>query len=362
MKRNILLRYMSRRFIANTAGAILGFAGLIELLDVLNNATDILARKLGAAGLGTYVFLRMPATLDQAITLGVLIGCILTFAQTARHHEMTAMRAAGVSIYRLGVLLLPCVALIALAHFAIADQLVPRSASALSVWWQSTAPPGSETGDEEAADKPLWFRLDGNMISIDRMLDGGRRLVGVHIYRREKGAFAGRTAAARADYDNGRWMLSGVVDTTVTAHGATEKSVASRQWNVRLAPAQLVELGLPAARLSTETSRSALASGTPSNRAPSFYEMQIQETYASALAAFVMLLLSLPVAFMPARDGRGGGLLAVSICSGLLYLLTNGVLDAFGESGALPPFAATWAALVIFTMLGSWFLLRLEDR
>jgi lipopolysaccharide export system permease protein len=47
---------------------------------------------------------------------------------------------------------------------------------------------------------------------------------------------------------------------------------------------------------------------------------------------------------------------------GLLYLLTNGVLNAFGESGALPPFVATWAALVIFTMAGASLLLNLEDR
>jgi lipopolysaccharide export system permease protein len=90
--------------------------------------------------------------------------------------------------------------------------------------------------------------------------------------------------------------------------------------------------------------------------------MEIQETYASALAAFVMLLLSLPVAFTPTRSGGGTKFLITSLVMGLLFLLTNGVLDAFGESGALPPFVATWAALVIFTMAGTSLLLNLEDR
>ena len=60
MKRRVLLRYMSGHFLSNTLGAILGFTALIELLDVLNNATDILDRKLGVAGLFHYVLLRLP--------------------------------------------------------------------------------------------------------------------------------------------------------------------------------------------------------------------------------------------------------------------------------------------------------------
>lgn len=361
MKRRVLLRYISGQFLSNTLGAILGFTALIELLDVLNNATDILARGLGVAGLFHYVLLRLPATLDQAITLGVLIGGVLTFVQAARHNELIAIRSAGITIYKLGGLLLPCVAAIAFMHFLIADQLVPRSASALSVWWESTTPPGGDRDDSK--DKPVWFRAGGQMIAVDRVSDGGRKLAGVHIYKRDaEGMLTGRITARQGSYIDGGWRLEGVVETAITSGGATNKAIGSETWHVRLTPAEVVELGLPASRLSMQASRSALEGSAPSNRAPSFYEMQIEETYASALAAFVMLLLSLPVAFTPTRSGGGTRFLIASLALGLLYLLTNGVLDAFGESGALPPFVATWAALVIFTMVGTSLLLNLEDR
>lgn len=361
MKRRVLLRYLSGHFLSNAIGAILGFTALIELLDVLNNATDILDRKLGVAGLGHYVLLRLPATLDQAMTLGVLIGGVLTFVHAARHNELIAIRSAGITIYQLGALLLPCVAAIAFVHFLVADQLVPRSASALSVWWQSTTPPGDD--DDDAKDKTVWFRVGAEMVAVDHMSGGGRHLTGVHIYRRDTGGtLVGRVTAQQGDYESGQWTLKDVVETTIVPNGATDKAIASRLWNVRLTPAEVVELGLPASRLSSQASRSALEGDRPSNRAPSFYEMQIQETYASAMAAFVMLLLSLPVAFTPTRSGGGTKFLIASLAMGLLYLLTNGILDAFGESGTLPPFFATWATLVIFTMAGTSLLLNLEDR
>jgi len=176
------------------------------------------------------------------------------------------------------------------------------------------------------------------------------------------GALIGRITAKEGSYEDGQWTLKSLSETTLTPNGASDKTIGSEIWNVSLTPAEVVELGLPASRLSSQASRSALEGSRPSNRAPSFYEMQIQETYASALAAFVMLLLSLPVAFTPTRSGGGTGFLITSLVLGLLYLLTNGVLDAFGESGALPPFVATWAALVIFTMAGTSLLLNLEDR
>jgi len=269
MKRRVLLRYLSRRFLANTLGAILGFTSLIELLDVLNNATDILDRKLGVMGLVHYVLLRLPATLDQAITLGVLIGGVLTFVQAARHNELTAIRSAGITIYQLGGLLLPCVAAIAFLHFLVADQLVPRSASALSVWWQSTTPPGSDRDDSK--DKPVWFRVGGEIVAVDHMFDGGHRLTGVHIYKRDaEGGLTGRITAEQGNYKDGQWKLSGVVETAITPRGATDKSVGNETWDVRLTPAEVVELGLPASRLSMQASRSALEGSRPSNRAPSF--------------------------------------------------------------------------------------------
>jgi lipopolysaccharide export system permease protein len=205
--------------------------------------------------------------------------------------------------------------------------------------------------------------VGGEIVAVDHMFDGGHRLTGVHIYKRDaEGGLTGRITAEQGNYKDGQWKLSGVVETAITPRGATDKSVGNETWDVRLTPAEVVELGLPASRLSMQASRSALEGSRPSNRAPSFYEMQIEETYASALAAFVMLLLSLPVAFTPLRSGGGTGFLIASLSLGLLYLLTNGVLNAFGESGALPPFVATWAALVIFTMVGTSLLLNLEDR
>src|SRR3546814_7537625 len=58
----------------------------------------------------------------------------------------------------------------------------------------------------------------------------------------------------------------------------------------------------PNARLSVSAARDALNGSEASSRTPSFYQMQIYETYALPFASFVMLLLGLPSAFTHSRD------------------------------------------------------------
>src|SRR3546814_8291165 len=83
-------------------------------------------------------------------------------------------------------------------------------------------------------------------------------------------------------------------------------------WKIKLSPQNLLRLTAPNARLSVSAARDALNGSEASSRTPSFYQMQIYETYALPFASFVMLLLGLPSAFSQSRQGRG----MVAVCGG----------------------------------------------
>src|SRR3546814_3956818 len=62
----------------------------------------------------------------------------MTFRNLARHNEITVLRAAGITTYKMAILLLPVITAIALFQFVLKDQITPRTERALSVWWQAT--------------------------------------------------------------------------------------------------------------------------------------------------------------------------------------------------------------------------------
>src|SRR3546814_2987067 len=89
--------YLTRTFATQALACVAALTALLQALDLLDNATDILQRHLGIRGIGYYLALRLPTVVDQVLTIGVLIASIMTFRNLARHNEITVLRAAGIT-------------------------------------------------------------------------------------------------------------------------------------------------------------------------------------------------------------------------------------------------------------------------
>ncbi|MBW1279498.1 LptF/LptG family permease, partial [Escherichia coli] len=67
-------------------------------------------------------------------------GSLLAFAQLAGESAIIAMRACGISIYRIVVLSTPAALIVVVAHLVIGQAVAPRADAALERWWRATEP------------------------------------------------------------------------------------------------------------------------------------------------------------------------------------------------------------------------------
>lgn len=350
-----LALYCGRLFLGRAIGAILVFAALMQVLDLLDAATEVIERGKGVWGIGYYALLRLPVILEQTFPLGVLIGALLTFAGLARHNEIVMMKMAGLSIFRLALALALPVIAIAGFHLAVADQVVPRAERRLAIWWEK------DPGEDAGVAKAVWLRVGRDLVSIDRVSAAGTRLEGVRIYRRGADEqLSVRTYAARAVLDDGVWRLSEASESRISDDGVTTVAVGDRRWEVQLAPSDVLELTMPFAHISAASALLALGGGSATAKPPAYYAMRLQRTLAEPLAALIMLLLATPAASGHRRAGASGGRLLVGLGLGLLFLLTDGILAALGEAGRLPPALAAWGAFGLFGCIGGAILIHLD--
>ena len=110
---SVLGRHLSTLFLGRWLAALLGLAAMLQLLDLLDNATDVLARGGGAAGVARYALLRLPSAAERLVPLAALVAGLLTFARLAAGSEAATMRALGVSGHRMVRMLLPACFLVA---------------------------------------------------------------------------------------------------------------------------------------------------------------------------------------------------------------------------------------------------------
>lgn len=341
-------RYLCRLFLLRLVPATLALAGLLQLVELMDRADEILARGLGAAGMARFALYRLPLLLGPVQPVAVLIAALMTWGALARRGEIAALRAAGVSVARLVAWLMPAGLAVAALAFLLSDRIAPAADAAFARWWGTTA------ADAER----VWFRDGLDVVGADRIEAEGQRLLGVELVRRQPdGRLAQWIMAERAEWRDGAWTL--LAGTERSATGQT-RPFLRMEWPTGLVPANLEELARPAPVLSSGRLLAALRGHWASRESRKTLETRLMRAVAAPLAPLLMIVLATPVA---GGTPRGGGIpagMAVGLASGLSYLLLDGILGVLGESGTLPPLMAAWLPHVTFACIGGAMLLYVE--
>jgi lipopolysaccharide export system permease protein len=335
------------------AAAIL--LAVLQILDLLEVTTEILDRGLGVGGVFYYAALRFPRLVEQVAPLSVLAGGLFAFAQLARENAIVAMRAAGLSIYRLVLMAAPA-ALVAMLIYAAAAELVgPRTDPILQAWWRDTTPAA-----DKADPPPRAFRVGPDVVVAKAGDAAGRRLREVKIYRRDdQGRLSERIEAPTAIYAPAGWRLQNPSIVRFSDQGGVTSQAAQMAWTSNLKPGDVQALFSADQIPSGASARRALAGGG-AERPRSYYAVRLQRAYAGPAGILVMLMLAAPVGLGNFRNRQGAILTVAGLGAGLLFLVADGLLSALGESAVLSPVLAAWTAPVVFAALAATTLLRME--
>ena len=346
-----ILKLVGLRILA--AGAIV--LSVLQILDLLDITPDIIERGLGFGGMMHYAALRLPRLIDQAAPLSVLAGSIFAFIKLAGESEFVAMRACGVSIYRLIAMCLPAAAAVLLVHVVAVEAVAPRTDPALESWWRATAPPATA---EKLKTKALRIGDDVFVVATDD--PSGRTLDEVRIYRRDAaGRLTERIEATNAVYGPGGWRLEKPQFVTFKGTQANAGAAGELTLAPTFEPADVQALFFGDQTISAASAGRALAGGG-AQRPPSYYATRLQAAFSNPAGDRLMLLNAAPIALASFRGGQGALFATLSLGAGLLFMVCDGLLIALGESGALASGLAAWSTPLIFASGAGMVLLRLE--
>lgn len=349
----VMPSYLRRRVGMQILALLIVLTAMMQLFDLLDATSDVLQRDQGVKGLIYYAFLHTPAELVLSLPLAALLGTMTSLHAMARSHEVTAMRAAGMSQLALLRYLLPVLLVLAVAQFALSEHVLPGAENTFKQWWTETAPPSDEVPDR------LWAHVREGPVSIDRSNYNGRQLQGVRIYELdERGLIKGRVIAAKAHWDSGIWKLEDVSQVDVEGGQIVRRHVDARDWQSNLRPADVLRLDVVRPRLSSRMLADVIAGSRVGSQPLSYYQTALYRSFTAPLGPIIMLLLALPTAFWLTRDSGGGRGLLICLVLGLAYLLSDGIIATLGSSGRVPPLAAALAAPVFFILVG---LVRLRS-
>lgn len=99
----LLDRYLLRELLAPFAYCLGGFLMFWISSDLFSKMGDFQKAQMNLADIAEYYFVTSPELISIVLPVALLLALLYALTQHARHNEITAMRAAGISLWRLAL-------------------------------------------------------------------------------------------------------------------------------------------------------------------------------------------------------------------------------------------------------------------
>ena len=353
--------YLLRDFVFNfvlIVGALVGLSLIFTVFELLG---DILRNQISPWTVGEYLLNVTPYFLYNVAQYGVLLTILITLGLMQRYNEVTALKATGVSIYRIIVPVLLAGALVAAGLF-LADQFyLPHANKRQDALLNQIKgrPPQTYLNPYRK-----WIFGQHSTIYYYQVFDSDRNEFGnltVFQFNPSNFQLVRRIYSDRAHWAANlrQWVCESGWERTF--HGAAIQDYTPYEVSTFSAISEPPEYFKKEVKQSLEMNYEQLRRYIHELQQSGFevvkLKVQLQKKIAFPIITFVMGVLAIPFALSAGKRGTMAGV-ATAIGIAVVYTVISGLFEAMGNISQLPPTLAAWSPDIIFALLGGYMILK----
>ncbi len=390
----ILTRYLLMRYLALLSLTLAGMVAAELAIDLLERARRVALHPEALPGLALYLTYRVPRVIQDLAPFSTLLASLLTLGMMERRREIMAIRASGLSAWRIAVPLLTASFSLGAVIFIGGTAPTPIATREANLIKDRLAhPPAQEAGPSDGTSGGrIWVRLDAERILTAGTMDPVQdAMFDVELYRigppfdlREwiyarsarfepaAEADSGRVepkasnkvepkASNKDDRPAGEWRLYSGWRREYSAAGTVHFSrferfpadlgrgpVAFRKLTPKADEATVLQL--------TEYVRRLKDARLPAG----YYDTELQLRFAIPFSVPILGLLGVALGL---RGGVQGGIsrgVGISLAAALVYGLMHSTAVSLGNGGVVPAAAAAWFSNAVFAALAAALIARIS--
>jgi lipopolysaccharide export system permease protein len=342
-----LFFYIFRDFVKYVIGTLVLCVFLFILFDFIHKTTKYFAQYKPATSLVLQMYLyQLPMTISQTLPIASLLASVITMVLLSRTNEITAMRAAGMGPFRIGLPLAMGGLLLSGIAFVVNERIVPKSAHKFH-HVQDVQIEGGQAS--EIASHTRWQRR-GNLIINFRDYDvAAQQILGLNIvdvlptFRPVRVIDA---VSARYSPEARVWDAEDIMITYFGDDGTVDFTERRKSMTVRLNldPAKLMRDRRTPEEMSVSELKELIVRGDRGGNDTLAYRVDLQVKLAYPLAAFVVSLIGLKFGYRSERTTETARSVLMAFGIGISYWFILNAAKALGKRGDIPPFLAGWFA------------------
>jgi LPS export ABC transporter permease LptF/LPS export ABC transporter permease LptG len=361
--------YVLKSFLFWFVLLLVGFVLMTHVYTFFDLLSDIVKNHIAMARVFTYLFFLTPQLVFDSAPISVLVAVLITFGVLTKHNEITAMKASGVSLYRLAVPVLAAALLMSGGLFAFAHYYVPdanRIQDAIRKEIKGKAvqtylhpekkwvfDPGLNNdprvfyfkyidGEQKVMVGPQVFELDPTSFSVQKHISAekARWEPALHTWIFENGWSRQDPGGRHEQFKNFAGQAATFPEIDERPDYFLQEVLQDQQMNFQQLAAYIRDL-----------KRSGIDTIT--------LQVSFYRKFAVPLFALVMALISVPFAFLAGNRGAMAGV-GLSFGIAIAYWAIGRLFEQLGDVSLLPAMVAAWSPDVLFAMFGMYFFTRMR--
>ncbi len=362
----ILDRYVVREFLNTFFLVLAAFVMLMLIFTFFELVGDILRNHIPLTTVGDYLINLTPSMLYQISPLAVLIAVLVTFGVLNRNSELIAMKATGISLYRLIVPIVSIAAILAVALFLFDEFYLPqanRKQEALRNIIKGR-PPQTFLHPEQKWIFGQSHPGEPGRIFYYQFFDPDRNeFANLTLFEFDPSTFAlsRRIFATRVSWDPATSSWSFQNGWQRDMEGANTKAYREFKQTsfaeVHEDPDYFKKENIQAQEMNFGQLEHYIGDLRQSGFDTMRLRVELWHKLAYPIIAVVMAVLAIPFALSMGRRGSLTGI-AVAIFVALTYFVIDGFFGAMGSVNYLPAGLAAWSPDILFGLTGGYLLLR----
>jgi lipopolysaccharide export system permease protein len=304
-----------------------------------------------------YVGLKSPLSIYNFMPFAALVGSLIGLGTLAGSSELVVMRAAGVSMLRIGYAVIRPIMLLIIIALLLAEFVIPVSEQ-YSENRRSIKLEGARSA--LSSQFGLWHR-EGNEFMHFNSVQSNGILLGVTRYRFDAdNNLQSSSFSKSAIYINNGWQEEAVEETVFNGDRVVKNNYPLRPWNMGLSPALLAILVQNSDNLSISKLQYYIDYLNEQSLDSSRYQLSFWNKVLQPLAIISLVLIAISFIFGPLREVTMGYRIFTGVIVGIVFQLSQRLLGPVSLVYGFHPLIAVIIPILVCFLVGMFLLSRVR--
>jgi len=355
-------KYIFNQFMVPLIYCLITFSMLFVIVDLFDHLSDFIDAQTPLLDVFRYYVYVVPSLLIYIAPISLLLGLLYSLWQLSKHNELTALRASGISFYRITVPIMIVGIVLSLVISILQETVAPRA----TYWaWEfiNRQKKGGDISMRYASNLPYKNEDQRRIWIISKFDLESHAMQGVKVVQqRPDGSDLEAIRAEEAKYFDGKWWLFNVnsqkYDFYNNPIGAPthEPLRQMAEWNET--PENFMHEVTSMEFLSARDLWSFLvARKNLSEKTRARILVDMHARLAMPWTCIVVTIFGIPFGVRTARKGALTGVISALLTFFLFYFLMT-IGQWLGKNQIVDPAISAWMPNVFFLMAGFFLMLR----